>query len=128
MAEADENVGSRVVKALKWAAGVVAAIGVLLTAAAFAGDTRYVQMADMTKAVQEVKKSTTDALEQAHTEMKFSVDQARKMDLEDKIFEITQIPEGKRTGVQRALLDRHLRQVNELNNRWVTPPPGNRQP
>lgn len=103
-----EDVASSTVKWLKWAAGLIGSLVILLGAIAWAGDTRYVQKEDF------------------RNEIRYSADQLRKATLEDKIFDLTRIPENRRTNDQRAQLDRYNRQMNELNSRWQVPPPGGR--
>lgn len=98
--------GNTLARGLKWAASVVTSLAILGGALAFAGDARYVQKSEM------------------RIEIRYSVDQLRKQTLEDKIYELTLVPETKRSNEQRALLDRYLRQLQELNTRWVNPPSG----
>ena len=106
-----EQTGARVIRALKWAAGVITSTAVLAGAVAVAGDTRWAQIVDVhawdSKVLQRVQ---------------YSADQTRKQMLEDKIYEINLIPEHKRTDQQRAMLDRFNRQANELSTRWNRPP------
>ena len=93
--------GGHITRWLKWAASIVTSLAILGGALAFAGDARYVQKGEM------------------RIEIRYSVDQLRKQTLEDKIYELTLIPDVKRTNDQRALLDRYIRQLNELNARWL---------
>src|SRR3990167_2363312 len=88
------------VRRLKLAASIVTSLVVLGGAATFAADIRYAQKGEVT------------------TQIKFSVDELRKSMLDDKIYELTQIPEAQRTNEQRAILDRSIRQIQEINARW----------
>jgi len=85
---------------LKLAASIVTSLIVLGGAATFAADIRYVQKGEVQQ------------------QIKFSVDELRKAILDDKIYELTQIPEAQRTNEQRAILDRSIRQTQEINARW----------
>ena len=87
------------VRRLKLAASIVTSLVVLGGAATFAADIRYAQKGEVT------------------TQIKFSVDELRKSMLDDKIYELTQIPEAQRTNEQRAILDRSIRQIQEINAR-----------
>jgi hypothetical protein len=88
-----------VTRALKWIAGVITSIAVIGGAVAFAADTRYAQKDDV------------------KAEMQNSVNQLRKQALEDKIFELNLTPAAKRSDAQRALLDRSVRQLDDLNRK-----------
>lgn len=103
--DSDLDKGAR---AIKWVAGMITSLAVIAGAATWAADTRYAQKAEVQTIVQ------------------FAVDQSRKTTLEDDIFKLTLIKPEARTDEQRALLDRALRQMNDLNARWQTPPPGGR--
>ena len=85
---------------LKLAASIVTSLIVLGGAATFAADIRYAQKGEVT------------------TQIRFSIDELRKSILDDKIYELTQIPEAQRTNEQRAILDRSIRQTQEINARW----------
>jgi len=85
---------------LKLAAGNVTSLIVLGGAATFAADIPYVQKTEVQQ------------------QIKYSVDELRKAILDDKIYELTQIPEAQRTNEQRAILDRSIRQTQEINARW----------
>lgn len=74
----------------------LAAVGVIFGTIAWAADTRYAQKTEVQAAVQT------------------AVDGLRKFSIEDKIFEINLVPPDKRTDVQRALLDRYLREAETL--------------
>ena len=82
------------------AASIVTSLIVLGGAATFAADIRYVQKTEVQQ------------------QIKYSVDELRKAILDDKIYELTQIPEAQRTNEQRAILDRSIRQTQEINARW----------
>src|SRR3990172_6279251 len=82
------------------AASIVTSLIVLGGAATFAADIRYAQKGEVA------------------TQIKFSVDELRKSMLDDKIYELMQIPEAQRTNEQRAILDRSIRQTQEINARW----------
>ena len=51
-------------------------------------------------------------------ETKYAVDQLRKQGLEDKIFELELIPEDRRTQTDKALLEKHKRDINSINTKW----------
>src|SRR3989304_708372 len=85
---------------LNLAAGNVTSLIVLGGAATFAADIRYVQKTEVQQ------------------QIKYSVYELRKAILDDKIYELTQIPEAQRTNEQRAILDRSIRQTQEINARW----------
>ena len=89
---------------LKWAAGIVSSFAILAGAVAWAGDTRWAKIED-------VRAWDSNVVAQ----IKHSTDYLRKQALEDKIYEITVIPEAKRTDTQRALLDRAKRQLEDIN-------------
>jgi len=82
------------------AASIVTSLIVLGGAATFAADIRYVQKGEVQQ------------------QIKYSVDELRKAILDDKIYELMQIPEVRRTNEQRAILDRSIRQTQEINARW----------
>lgn len=92
---------------LKWAAGIITSIviifGAFAWAVALAGDTRWAK-------IEEVKAWDQHVLAAVHK----ATDGLRKQQLEDKVYEITVVPEGKRTDTQRAVLDRSVRQLNEI--------------
>jgi hypothetical protein len=91
-----------VVTIMQWITRIgatVAAVGIIGGAVAWAADTRYAQKTEVRAVVQEA----TDGL--------------RKSTLEDKIFELNLVPPDKRTDVQRALLDRYVREIEELRSR-----------
>ena len=93
---------SDVVSLMTWIMRIgstLAAVGVIFGAIAFAADTRYEQ------------KGATQAAVQV------AVDGLRKSSIEDKIFEINLVPPDKRTDVQRALLDRYLREAEALKSK-----------
>ena len=92
--------GTCFVRKLKLAASIVTSLIVLGGAATFAADIRYVQKTEVQQ------------------QIKYSVDELRKAILDDKIYELTQIPEAQRTNEQRAILDRSIRQTQEINARW----------
>ena len=101
-----EGDGERVVKSIRVTAGLITAIAIILAAIAWAGDARYVLKGEMQKALQ------------------YSNDQLRKTTLEDEIFKLSQIPPAERNNEQRAVLERSLRQMTDINTRWTIPPPG----
>lgn len=84
---------------LKAAAGVVTSVTILGIALAWAADTRYAQKADVLIAVHN------------------AIDGLRKASVEDKIFEINLVSPDNRTDVQRALLDRYLREAETLKSK-----------
>lgn len=92
---------------LKWMAGIVTSISILFGAFAWAvavaGDTRWAKIEDV---------KTWDSHIMAS--VRKSTDRLRKQQLEDKVYEITVVPENKRTDTQRAVLDRSVRQLNEM--------------
>ena len=92
---------------LKWAAGIVTSITILFGAFAWAvavaGDTRWAK-------VEDVKQWDSKIL----NAVRRTAGEIRKQSLEDKIYEITTVPEAKRTDTQRAVLDRSVRQLTEL--------------
>ena len=94
----DGDVGA-LARWLKALAGVIASIAVLAGAFTWAADTRYAQKVDVVIAVQS------------------SADRQRGLQVEDKIFEINLIPPDKRSDVQRALLDRYLREAEALKSK-----------
>ena len=94
----DSDVGV-LAKYLKAAAGVVTSLAVLGGALAWAADTRYEQKGAAQVAVQ------------------IAVDGLRKSTIEDKIFEINLVKPENRTDVQRALLDRYLREAEALKSK-----------
>ncbi len=96
---------------LKLLAGIVTSLGVLAGAVALAGDTRWPKIED-------VRRWDADVLSQ----VRYSTERLRKQSLEDKIYEITTVPEHKRTNTQRAVLDRSIRQLNEITARNLTAP------
>lgn len=96
---------------VKWLAGLVTALGTIL-GAAFTIDARYAHAGDVSAAIQAQRNATS-----------YAVDQLRKQNLEDKIFELMLIPEQKRTDAQRAMLDRYRTQALEVDRRWTRPPP-----
>lgn len=79
--------------------GTLAALGVIVGALSWGADTRYAQKAEVRVVVQK------------------AVDGLRGASIEDKIFEINLIPLDKRTDVQRALLDRYLREAEALKSK-----------
>src|SRR3990167_30916 len=85
---------------LKLAASIVTSLIVLGGAATFAADIRYVQKGEVQQ------------------QIKYSIDELRKSILDDKIYELMQIPETQRSNEQRAILDRSIRQTQEINARW----------
>jgi len=89
---------------MKWAAGIVSSFAIMAGAVAWAGDTRWAKIED-------VRTWDRSVVEQ----IRHSADYLRKQALEDKIYEITVIPEAKRTDTQRALLDRAKRQLEDIN-------------
>ena len=91
--EEDEGALARMLKKI---AGIITSLVVIMGAIAFAADTRYAQKEELHKEVQGVL-----------------VDM-RKTTLDDKIFEIQLTPEAKRSDVQRALLDRYVREADTL--------------
>lgn len=117
MARTDEAEEKSFVKRLIWLAGIITSLGVIAGAVAFAGDTRWARIED-------VKAWDTNIAAQ----VRYSSDKLRKQVLEDKIYEITTVPESKRTDTQRAVLDRSIRQMDEINQKWTgstvhAPPP-----
>ena len=92
---------------LKRAAGIVSSIAILFGAfawaVALAGDTRWAK-------VEDVKQWDARIVQTVYR----TADRMRKQQLEDKVYEITTVPENKRTDTQRAVLDRSIRQLNEL--------------
>ena len=82
------------------AASIVTSLIVLGGAATFAADIRYVQKGEVQQ------------------QIKYSVDELREAILDDKIYELMQIPETQRSNEQRAILDRSIRQTQEINARW----------
>lgn len=92
---------------LKWMAGIITSVvvifGAFAWAVALAGDTRWAK-------IEEVK--AWDA--RIMSAVRDSTDHLRKQQLEDKVYEITVVPEAKRTDTQRAVLDRSVRQLNEM--------------
>lgn len=92
------------VNRFKWAAGIVSSFTILAGAVAWAGDTRWARIED-------VQRWDNTVLAQ----VKRSTDHLRKQALEDKVFELTTIPEAKRTDTQRATLDRAKRQLEDIN-------------
>lgn len=98
-----------VAKWLKWIAGIIASLMTILAAVAWAGDTRWIRIEDS-------KRDDSMVLAQVRK----SIDGLRRQALEDKIYELTLIPEAKRTDTQRALLDRSVRQLNEITQRLIT--------
>ncbi len=102
MSEHEKRRDSDVVSLMTWIMRIgstLAAVGVIFGAIAFAADTRYEQKGVAQVAVQA------------------AVDGLRKSTIEDKIFEINLVPPEKRTDVQRALLDRYLREAEELRKK-----------
>lgn len=97
---------------LKWAAGIISSIAILFGAftwaVALAGDTRWAR-------VEDVKAWDSHILRA----LRSTASEIRKQQLEDKVFEITTVPEYKRTNTQRAVLDRSIRQLDELNNELI---------
>lgn len=77
----------------------IAAAGVIGGAVAWAADTRYAQKTEVQAAVQN------------------AADGLRASSIEDKIFEINLVPPERRTDVQRALLDRYLREAEALKSK-----------
>jgi hypothetical protein len=100
-------------KTVKLASGVVAAFSTIVGAAFFIDD-RYAHASD----VKAMNAEQVQAIKENRIETHRAADMLRKQLLEDKIFEITVLPPEKRTGIQRALLDRYSREVQEINNRW----------
>lgn len=96
-----------ILRRLKWIAGVIVAMSTIGTAVVFAGDSRWVQKEVM------------------RTQIGYAFDLNRKLTLDDKIYEITLVPETQRTNEQRAVLERSLRQHREISERWQKPPEGN---
>lgn len=105
-------------RSLKWVSGIVASVAIF-AGAVLSFDQTYARAAD----VEQMRVEVTTNIQQARVEARYSVDQLRKMTLEDKVYELNLVPFAKRTDAQRALLDRYLRQMRELNERWVNPPP-----
>ena len=97
-----------VLKWVKWLAGVVSSLAVLAGAAAWAGDTRWIK-------IEESKQDDQRVTQQVLAQVQMSFERMRRQALEDKIYEITLIPASRRTDVQRALLDRTIRQLDQLN-------------
>ena|SRR3990167_3827395 len=85
---------------VRLAASIVTSLLILGGAATFAADIRYAQKGEVA------------------TQIRFSIDELRKSILDDKIYELTQIPESQRSNEQRAILDRSIRQTQEINARW----------
>lgn len=96
--------GEFMLKCIKWFAGVITSVAIIGGAVTFAADIRYAQKSEV------------------GVQIRYATDQLRKTTLEDKIYELTLIKEAERTDAQRALLDRFIRQLNELNARWTNPP------
>lgn len=93
---------SDVVTLMQWVIRIgstLGAFGVILGTIAWAADTTYARKTE----VQQVVQQAADGL--------------RKSGVEDKIFEIQLIQADKRSDVQRALLDRYLREHEELNRK-----------
>lgn len=99
----DIKTGRSLYVKLKWAASIVTSISILFGAFAWAGDARWAKI----EAMRAWDSRVLSVVRQA-------VDNLRKQQLEDKIYEIVAVPEKKRTDTQRAVLDRSIRQLNEL--------------
>src|SRR5258708_40177570 len=100
-------------KTVKLASGAVAALSTIIGAAFFIDD-RYGHAGD----VKAMHAEQVQAIHENRIEVKRAADMLRKQTLDDKIFEINLIPTNQRTNMQRALLDRYSREVQEINNRW----------
>lgn len=100
------NENGEVNVSLKWLAGVVTALTIIL-GAAFTIDARYAHADDVQKQITNMTTQTS-----------YAADSLRKQMLEDKIFEIQLIPEKQRSDVQRAILDRYESQSKAIDQRW----------
>lgn len=98
--EGQRNDGGGVVRGLKWTAGVILYVAVLWNAGTWAGDTRYITRGEFQVFVasQEFAARRTAAA-------------VRKDSLEDKIFDLDQIPDDQKTQIQRAVVNRARAQL-----------------
>ena len=102
MSEERKRRDSDVVSAMQWIVRIgstLAATIVIFGAISWAADTRYAQKSDVEQTV--------------HA----AVNGLRESTIEDKIFELNLIPPEHRTDVQRALLNRYLRESEDLKRR-----------
>lgn len=91
------EIGCLLKRILAWVAGIIVSIGIIGSAITWAADQRYMRISAVQAAIEK------------------SADESRRDTLEDEIFKITQVPESQRTDIQRALLDRYKRKIDELN-------------
>ncbi len=97
------------VKFLKWTAGVILSLAVIGNAIVWAADQRYIQTVHVQLIVDK-----SDATK-------------RRDDAEDKLFELTLVPQEKRTDAQKALIERWKRKLDELNAKLSRTPSGSAQ-
>ncbi len=98
------DTGGALVKSLKYVSGVILSMIIILGAAAWAGDTRWVTNEKLERVIKTAEKNserTANAL--------------RKQLLEDKIFELDQIPDREKTNIQRAVANRTRTQLQEVS-------------
>lgn len=58
-------------------------------------------------------------LEQSTLETKYAIDQLRKHNLIDKVFELELIPENKRTQVDKARLQKYRSDIRDIELKWA---------
>lgn len=102
MSENEKRRENDVMSAMQWIIRIgstLAATIVIFGAISWAADTRYAQKGEVGRAIQ------------------VAVDGLRQSTIEDKIFEINLVPPDQRTNVQRALLERYIRESEDLKRR-----------
>lgn len=100
--------GAMVIRGLKWTAGVVTAVAILLSAATWAGDTRYVTKSEF----QAFATAQAIAIERAAIVL-------RKGMLEDKVFELDLVPDDQKSSVQRAMANRAKTQLQDVQTQLL---------
>lgn len=97
---------------LKIITGSIGALSIIL-GAAFTIDSRYVHAGDLVQ----MKQAQDKQFRQQSLESQVTVNELRKQMLEDKVFEIQLIPPQKRTDVDRARLDKYMRDLDSITRK-----------
>src|SRR5258708_2414341 len=104
-------------KTMKIMSALIGSVGSVVAAAFFVDD-RYAHAID----VKAMHQEQVRAIYENRQETKRAADMLRKQFLEDEVFKITLLPSRARSNIQRALLDRYTRELQEINARWVNSP------
>lgn len=81
-------------------------------------DNRYAHADDVNREQQTQRQAIENTAKQNRIDFNYSIDQLRKQTLEDKVFEILLISEEKRTSVDKARLEKYLRDLQAIDSKW----------